>query len=62
MNKKEVIELIGKENWKDFLKFMKGQTVGVNPDGSTNYYAFDVDRFYFYKIEQQRNFVDGQWD
>ena len=45
MNKKEVIKLIGKENWKDFLKCMAGQTVGINKDGSDNYYKQDVDRF-----------------
>lgn len=56
MNKKEVIELIGKENWKEFLEFMKGQTVGVNSDGSTDYYDEDVKRF------KAGSFYGTQWD
>lgn len=61
MNKKEVIELIGKENWKEFLKFMKGQTVGVNPDGSTNYYTFDVERFKE-RLDKYPGFYGTMWD
>ena len=30
----------------DFLTFIDGQTVGVNPDGSSNYYEHDVERFF----------------
>jgi len=45
MNKKQVIEKIGKARWKAFEKFMDGQTVGLNPDGSTNYYERDVENF-----------------
>jgi hypothetical protein len=45
MNKKEVIKKIGKENWKEFQEFMVGQTVGINPDGSTDYYYCDVENF-----------------
>ena len=45
MNKKQVIEKIGKENWKEFLNFMVGQTVGLNLDGSTDYYGCDVENF-----------------
>ena len=45
MNKNEVIELIGKEKWKEFLDFMNGQTVGINEDGSSNYYKCDVENF-----------------
>jgi hypothetical protein len=50
MNKKEIIKLIGKENWKDFSKWMGGQTVGRNPDGSINYYECDV-KAYVAKLE-----------
>jgi len=32
MNKEEVINKIGKDKWKDFLKFMNGQTIGINKD------------------------------
>lgn len=45
MNKKQVIEKIGKNRWKDFCAFMKGQTVGINSDGSTEYYEWDVENF-----------------
>lgn len=45
MKEKEVKEQIGKENWKDFVKFMRGQTVGINKDGSEEYYDYDVHRF-----------------
>ena len=45
MIKKEVIEKIGKKRWKEFNEFMNGQTVGVNPDGSTDYYQQDVENF-----------------
>jgi len=41
MNKKQVIALIGKEKWKDFQKFMKGQTVGFDK-GIIDYYDEDV--------------------
>ena len=45
MNKKEVINKIGKKKWKEFLKFMTGQTIGINKDGSYDYYACDVENF-----------------
>ncbi len=45
MNKQEIIGKIGKENWPKFLKFMSGQTVGINKDGLHNYYESDVDNF-----------------
>ena len=45
MKKEEVIKRIGKKRWKEFNEFMKGQTVGVNPDGSTDYYARDIENF-----------------
>lgn len=31
--------------FKQFLEWMKGQTVGINSDGTTNYYVWDVERF-----------------
>lgn len=45
MNKKQVIEKIGKSRWKAFSDFMKGQTVEINTDGSTEYYEWDVENF-----------------
>ena len=45
MRKEEVIKRIGKERWKEFLEFMRGQTIGINEDGSTNYYEQDVENF-----------------
>jgi len=45
MNEKQVINLIGQERYNDFLHFMRGQTVGINPDGSIDYYIYDIERF-----------------
>ncbi len=42
MNEKEVERLIGINNWIAFCKFMEGQTVGINRDGSIDYYEQDV--------------------
>jgi len=44
MNKEEVIKMIGKENWKQFTKFMAGQTVGFDK-GIIDYYECDVLQF-----------------
>ena len=49
MRKEEVIEKIGEENWKAFAEFMFGQTMGINPDGSTDFYECDVENF-LYKL------------
>ena len=45
MNKEEVIEKIGEENWEAFGKFMFGQTFSMNPDGTVDYYSCDVENF-----------------
>jgi len=45
MKEEEVKEKIGKGKWKEFTEFMKGQTVGINKDGSTDYYRQDVENF-----------------
>lgn len=50
MNKKQVIEKIGEENWDKFQKFMKGQTVGFDK-GVIDYYEDDVDNFCFYCVK-----------
>lgn len=45
MKEQEVKEYIGTENYNTFLTFMKGQTVGLNPDGTTEFYDWDVEMF-----------------
>lgn len=49
MKKSEVLKAIGKNNWKGFLKYMEGQTLGINSDGSTDYYDHDVKKFLLLK-------------
>lgn len=58
MREQEVKAYIGTENWNDFLKFMYGQTVSLNPDGTTDYYESDVDRFKG-RLERQ---VEAEYD
>ena len=31
--------------WKDFLQWMRGQTIGIFPDGTVEYYDCDVEKF-----------------
>ena len=47
MTEKEVKDLLyDKWLWfDDFLEFMEGQTVGLDEDGSTDFYEDDVWRF-----------------
>lgn len=45
MNKKEVEKRIGKKFEHEFEIFMRGQTVGINKDGTFDYYEQDVDKF-----------------
>lgn len=45
MTKFEAQKLVGAKNWFKFQKFMYGQTIGVYPDGETDYYEDDVMRF-----------------
>jgi hypothetical protein len=45
MTKQEVIDRIGVEKWEDFCKFMWGQTMGINKDGSLDYFECDVYNF-----------------
>jgi hypothetical protein len=45
MNYKQAKETIEKEVIEVFKEFMEGQTVGVNEDGSTEIYDYDVERF-----------------
>lgn len=41
MNEEEVKDYL----WARFQEWMEGQTVGVNKDGSVDYYDYDVIRF-----------------
>jgi len=45
MTKQQVIEKIGNTEWSAFCEFMTGQTVGVYPDGTADFYEDDVQRF-----------------
>ena len=38
-------------SWATFLKWMHGQTVSSYPDGSTNFYRYDVERFIGYDCD-----------
>lgn len=49
MNKQQVIEKIGKENWGEFVEFMFGQTVRKKSDGTIDYFEEDVENF-LYKL------------
>ena len=47
MNETKVRELLKEHDatWKDFEEFMHGQTVGINEDGSIDYYDSDIERY-----------------
>lgn len=45
MTTEEVKDFIGEENWKSFAEWMRGQSCGRYPDGSTDYYRCDVEAF-----------------
>lgn len=47
MVKKKVLEKLKENNlkWSDFMKWMYGQTMGLNEDGTPDYYDWDVERF-----------------
>lgn len=47
MTEKQVRNLLKKhgKTWEQFEYFMRGQTVGLNEDGSTNFYDCDVEKF-----------------
>ena len=48
-------------NIEDFHEWMDGQTVGLNEDGTVDYYDYDVDRFISYKCNPKNETV-GAWD
>jgi len=47
MNKEEVLKVLKNNNrtWKEFNKFMTGQTVGLGKNGKIDYYEWDVKNF-----------------
>ncbi len=49
MKEIEVRTIVGEEHWDEFLKWMRGQTVGLNEDGSTEFYPWDVMKFVRWK-------------
>ena len=58
MQKEDVIGKIGAKNWKEFERFMIGQTVGTYPDGTADYYECDVENFLHKKVTGRRLFFD----
>jgi len=42
MTKQEVIDTIDIENWDGFIKWMAGQTCGIDKSGDIDYYDNDV--------------------
>lgn len=45
MKEIEVRTIVGEEHWDEFLEWMEGQTMGLNEDGSTEFYPWDVRQF-----------------
>jgi hypothetical protein len=63
MRKKDAKEKIEKAggSWEIFSKWMRGQTCGIYPDGATDYYEYDVNRFIRYKCNPD-NEPPEEWD
>ena len=45
MKERELKAMLGPQRWKEFLKFMRGQTVALDKDGNSDYYAHDIEKF-----------------
>ena len=45
MNEKQAQQYL-EPYYEEFLEWMTGQTVGINKDGSTEFYDWDVKRFW----------------
>ena len=45
-------------SWATFLKWMHGQTVSAYPDGETNFYTYDVERFISYNCDPDNEPVE----
>jgi len=63
MTKEETKRKIKKAGgkWSVFIKWMQGQTVGMNEDGTIDYYEYDVERFIRYKCAPQNEPLE-EWD
>lgn len=63
MTTQEVKKLIKQSggNWKNFLTWMYGQTVGLNDKGETDWYDYDVNRFIRYKCNPKNEPI-AEWD
>jgi hypothetical protein len=55
MRESEIKQMIKGTNksWEDFLRFMANQTVSSYPDGETDFYDEDVERF----LNDKENFL-----
>jgi len=59
MRKKEIVKRLGgNHRWKGFMEWMRGQTVGVYPDGETDFYEHDVNAY----VRKLRTGYDRQND
>jgi hypothetical protein len=45
MTEQQVKKKIGNKNWEKFCEWMTGQTIGLNEDGTTDFYECDVEAF-----------------
>ena len=45
MIKEEFVNLYGKRKFNKFIKWMYGQTCGINENGESDYYEWDIIRF-----------------
>ena len=50
---KRQIEAAG-GSWDVFLKWMRGQTVGMYENGETDWYEYDVNRFIRYNCDPKK--------
>ena len=47
--------------WNTFMDWMRGQTLGLYDDGSTDFYDYDVNRFIRYKCNPANEPIKD-WD
>ena len=56
VSEQDIIDAYGEECFKEFDEHMKGQTVSVNKDGSTNFETSDVNDFVSYYTRRLQRF------
>lgn len=63
MTTQEVERKLADKNipWERFQTWMNGQTVSGYPDGSTNWYEYDVDRFIRHTLKDTKE-NSVEWD